>query len=133
MSAKVSLSPQRRSFGSGCSWRESPVKNGPQAPPNNQSNNAESAESEKDEVFYHHRVTTPTTHKVIDHIPYRSRGNGGKGEWQEPPKRRGSSWRESVETGRLEEEPEWMSYGPTDCNEIMELKGLEDHELERQG
>ncbi|XP_003387130.1 PREDICTED: uncharacterized protein LOC100639191 isoform X1 [Amphimedon queenslandica] len=131
-SAKVTLSPQRRSFGSGCSWRESPVKNGPQAPPTNQTNNGDSAESEKDEVFYHHRVTTPSSHKVIDHIPYRSRGNGGKGEWQEPPKRRGSSWRESVDTGRLDEEPEWMSYGPTDCNEIMELKGMEDHELERE-
>ena len=133
---KVSLSPQRRSFGSGCSWRESPVKNGPHppAPPPQSATN----ELEKDDVFYH-RVTTPTNHKVIDHVPYRSRGNGGKGEWQEPSRRRGNSWRETggVDgTGnapRTEDEPEWMSYGPDDCTVIMELKGCDDHELERGG
>ena len=28
-----------------------------------------------------------------------------------------------------DDEPEWMSFGPTDKYELMELKGLEEHEL----
>lgn len=126
--SKVSLTPQRRSFGSGCSWRESPIK----APPTNET------EPEKDEVFHHnnhHYTTTPTTHhapKVIDHIPYRSRG---KGEWQETPpsRRRVNSWREAPPTKDSDDEPEWMSYGPSDPTEIMELKGIDEHELEKEG
>ena len=32
-----------------------------------------------------------------------------------------------------EEEPEWMSFGPNDRFEVIELKGLEEHEQEREG
>lgn len=28
-----------------------------------------------------------------------------------------------------DDEPEWMSFGPSDKYELMELKGLEEHEL----
>lgn len=32
-----------------------------------------------------------------------------------------------------EKEPEWMSFGPNDRFEVIELKGLEEHEQEREG
>ena len=32
-----------------------------------------------------------------------------------------------------EEEPEWMSFGPSDRYEFMELKGIDEHEMEREG
>lgn len=32
-----------------------------------------------------------------------------------------------------EEEPEWMEFGPTDRFELIELKGLDEHEREREG
>ena len=32
-----------------------------------------------------------------------------------------------------EEEPEWMEFGPNDRFELIELKGLEEHEREREG
>ena len=32
-----------------------------------------------------------------------------------------------------QEEPEWMSFGPTDRSEVIELVGLEEHERGRDG
>ena len=30
--------------------------------------------------------------------------------------------------GGIEEEPEWMEFGPSDRSEVIELRGLEEHE-----
>lgn len=32
-----------------------------------------------------------------------------------------------------EPEPEWMEFGPTDRFDVIELKGFDDHEIEREG
>lgn len=32
-----------------------------------------------------------------------------------------------------EEEPEWMAFGPTDRFDVIELKGLDEHEKQREG
>ena len=32
-----------------------------------------------------------------------------------------------------EPEPEWMEFGPTDRYDIIELKGFDEHEMEREG
>lgn len=78
--------PQRRSFGSGCSWRDSkplttPGNNdySPQLhhhpKPDEKSNDSSSGG-----VWSGQHGTHPSNHKVIDHVPYRSRQGGG--DWK---------------------------------------------------
>ena len=48
---KVCLSPQRRSFGSGCSWKETPSGNAPSATPPS-SNPSDFLSGERDDLFF---------------------------------------------------------------------------------
>lgn len=105
--AKVSLSPQRRSFGSGCSWRESAVSSKKSTSGSTSTPSTETVSEipqERDEVFYNQSrgpslsLAPPTGYtsyhynshspRVIDHVPYRSRQP--RGDWQ----RQSSNWRE---------------------------------------
>lgn len=96
---RVSLSPQRRSFGSGCSWKETSA--GSAAPPTEELEVRSTRPSNKD------RQWEPS-------------GKDKKGSKQLP------------KTYRHEEEPEWLEFGPNDRFEVIELKGLEEHERGRE-
>lgn len=146
---KVSLTPQRRSFGSGCSWREAVT-----GKINNTggTSTVDSPEEESnDDVFVNtpsgqpHHVhpssphgysmyqhgTHPPPPRIIDHVPYRSRHS----EWLDYRQPNRGSWRGKENFGKefdVEEEPEWMEFGPSDRYEVMELKGLDEHEMERE-
>lgn len=173
--SKVSLSPQRRSFGSGCSWKEmsSSGTNSSSAPPpaTPPSKQGSFLSEERDELFFEmerpnvppqtpsprlphppnysnfhgppppsphmpspssHPPLHPHTPRVIDHVPLRDRERD-KRNWRE----RELTWRQDgykQKGGEGEDsEPEWMAFGPTDRNEVIELKGLEEHEREREG
>lgn len=73
---------------------------------------------------------------MIDHVPLRDR-EWDRRSWRE----RESNWRQDGYKqkggggigGGEDSEPEWMAFGPTDRNEVIELKGLEEHEREREG
>ena len=172
--SKVSLSPQRRSFGSGCSWKEmsSSGTNSSSAPPpaTPPSKQGSFLSEERDKLFFEmegpnvppqtpsprlphppnysnfHGPPPPSPHmpspsshpplhlhtpRVIDHVPLRDRERD-KRNWRE----RELTWRQDgykQKGGEEDSEPEWMAFGPTDRNEVIELKGLEEHEREREG
>ena len=151
---KVSLSPQRRSFGSGCSWRDAAASaTNKQGSGDSSSAAGEAGDSvtphadQDDSNYYDFPVrgrppsasslassqhgptptptpTTPHTPRVINHVPYLSRQWGDddhgapRGSWRN---RQGGG-------GGIEEEPEWMAFGPSDRSEVIELRGLEEHE-----
>ncbi|CAI8015152.1 hypothetical protein GBAR_LOCUS9435, partial [Geodia barretti] len=69
---------------------------------------------------------------VINHIPLRDK-KGWKGDGGRAGERdRGRSYG-GFKSKEIEEEPEWMSFGPTDRSEVIELVGLEEHERGRDG
>lgn len=104
---RVSLSPQRRSFGSGCSWKEASVGS---TPPN------EEAESRSVRPSNKERQWDPSNKERRD--------PSGR-------ERRGSKQQPKI-TYKHDDEPEWMEFGPNDRSEVIELKGLEEHERERE-
>ena len=111
---KVSLTPQRRSFGSGCSWREAVT-----GKINNTggTSTVDSPEEESnDDVFLNtpsgqpHHVHPSSPHgysmyqhgphppppRIIDHVPYRSRHS----EWSDYRQPKGGSWRGKEHFGK---------------------------------
>lgn len=94
---RVSLSPQRRSFGSGCSWKEASTGN-----------------------------ATPTEEAEVKRPPSKDRQT-----WEPSTKEKRGS-KQQPKTYLHEEEPEWMEFGPSDRSEVIELKGLEEHEKGRE-
>ena len=111
---KVSLTPQRRSFGSGCSWREAVT-----GKINNTggTSTVDSPEEESnDDVFVNtpsgqpHHVhpssphgysmyqhgTHPPPPRIIDHVPYRSRHS----EWSDYRQPNRGSWRGKENFGK---------------------------------
>ena len=95
---RVSLSPHRRSFGGGCSWKD--ASSGGATP--TEEVEARNARQSKDRQWD-------------------SRGKDKRVTKQLQPK-----------SYKHEEEPEWLEFGPNDRFEIIELKGLEEHERGRE-
>ena len=89
---KISLMPQRRSFGSGCSWRDAAntSSNKPTTPVVEADEQSIKDDSNTDPQpqggNWYNQHGGPT--RVIDHVPYRSRQ--GNSEWK-PTK--GNAWR----------------------------------------
>ena len=98
--SRVSLTPQRRSFGSGCSWREGATlgKHGNGSTPLMENSKDPIDEDQEDDVFYNQsRPTYPNHTRKIDHVPYRSRKDS-KGDWTEERWGKGGNWRNNEET-----------------------------------
>lgn len=171
---KVCLSPQRRSFQRGCSWKDkiltTPNPDGSQHTPPDTAASLKTPPL-KNEVhfkFDEQKVQprqysqghppSPTPHnppRVIHHIPlynqeHREEKHSKKG-WRHPADRDRPSKEVShlgtLDKGSLhygvyhsqqryasrEPEPEWMEFGPTDRYDVIELKGFDEHEIERDG
>lgn len=168
---KVSLSPQRRSFGSGCSWKEMSLgnsSNSAQTSSSSPANQSNFLSEERDELFFEmegptsprslpqtpsprppsfspfqgHPPPSPLlppppplhlhTPRVIDHVPLRDRERERKNWRQREPNWWQGGHKHLGGEGE-DDEPEWMAFGPSDRNEVIELKGLEEHEREREG
>ncbi|CAI8015155.1 hypothetical protein GBAR_LOCUS9435 [Geodia barretti] len=146
---KVCLSPQRRSFGSGCSWNtssssSSSAKDGGHTAGASSSSSANNRDSPFDgnapdsrrgarsSGYHHSNHAHSHSPMVINHIPLRDK-KGWKGDGGRAGERdRGRSYG-GFKSKEIEEEPEWMSFGPTDRSEVIELVGLEEHERGRDG
>lgn len=152
-SKQVCLSPQRRSFGSGCSWKETANSSSstsdpppPTPPPPTSKSNSEdrtekyfhptsssssSSSSARPHSFHHYQPPPPSsphshTPRVIDHVPLRERERDRRGAW-----RGRDDWRQyKYEHRNTEPEPEWMEFGPSDRSEVIELKGFEEEDKE---
>lgn len=106
---KVSLSPQRRSFHSGCSWKEMSNSSSGEAPPETPPSSAkepsdssnyfdlESPHPPPSRSTFQLEPPPPSSHRhtprVIDHVPIRDQelGRGDKRNWRE--KSRDNEWK----------------------------------------
>ena len=142
--SKVSLSPQRRSFQRGCSWKDK--VSGSDVSQNSSDASLKtppakiSCSDTQNDKFQGGRAGASHGPRVINHIPLRDQAQAD---------RQGKKGWKGVSTGiallmlvdccavchsqSAEPEPEWMEFGPTDRFDVIELKGFDEHEVERGG
>eukprot|EP00731_Ephydatia_muelleri_P023671 Em0015g1254a len=176
---RVSLSPQRRSFGSGCSWKEASVGS---TPPNEEAESRSVRPSNKERQWdpsnkerqwdpsnkerqwdpsnkerqwdpsnkerqwdpsnkerqwdpsNKERQWDPSNkERQWDPSNKERQWDPSNKERRDPSgrERRGSKQQPKI-TYKHDDEPEWMEFGPNDRSEVIELKGLEEHERERE-
>ncbi len=97
--------PQRRSFGSGCSWREHPINKPTTLPSTSSTSSSNNTVGIDDNQSINKTIddnnNEPTinwscgTPRIIDHIPYRSRQAN---EWKET---KGHNWRKDRNTDEV--------------------------------